>query len=122
MREIEFRGKRKDNGRWVYGYVRKHYLLTYINEHVHKSDFDYYADSEITPGTVGQYTGYKDISGVKIFEGDIVLDNRGCRRVVEYVNGGFHRSDDAYSIGYYEQLLRVIGNIHDNHELLKDDG
>jgi hypothetical protein len=71
------------------------------------------------PETIGQYTGVKDKSGRKIFEGDVVVDNRGCISVVEYVNGGFHSQDDAYSLGYYAMSLKVIGNVHDDPELLR---
>ena len=76
MREILFRGKRKDNGEWVKGDLRQDKDLgkSYI------SGWNYYTDCagaerepfehEVIPETVGQYTGVTDIFGDKGFEGD----------------------------------------------------
>jgi hypothetical protein len=116
MRKIEFRGKRTDNGEWVYGGFTPDAIG---HPRITVKDGDGLLFPEVVPKTLGQYTGNNDKNGVNIFEGDIVLDSRGCRTVVEYVNGGFHSCDDAYSIGYYAPMLLVIGNIHDNPELLR---
>jgi hypothetical protein len=114
MREIFFRGKREKDGNWAVGFLTSgHEYLAHIRP-LHRM-----VEYKVIPETVGQYTGVKDKNGVKIFEGDIVEDNGGYRSVVEYVNGGFHSQDDAYSIDYYARLLCVIGAIHDNPELLK---
>lgn len=76
MREILFRGKRRDNDEWVYGY----YVCLNGKEHRIYSGFaetdcgDYYPDwYEVIPDTVGQFTGITDRNGTKVFEGDILL-------------------------------------------------
>lgn len=133
MREILFRGKRKENGEWVYG----NYAVTDNNEKQHfifqNKAFEFEVDSE----TVGQYTGITDDYGKKIFEGDILgitnddpdydyitkvyLD---CNTLCVDVQG---QDYDYTSIGFALEIwddecdqLEVIGNIHDNPELLKE--
>ena len=122
MREILFRGKRK-NGEWVIGY----YTL-WNEKHCIYDGVVYYT---VIPETVGQYTGLTDKNGKKIFEGDIlehtvqpvILVNRGVvnwdiknarwAMQLKTMNPSFSMFD--------HNSYEVIGNIHDNPELLKGE-
>lgn len=144
MNEILFRGKRVDNGEWVEGFyvnVPEHYkqemsgksYIVSINNGLFM---------EIVLETVGQFTGLADKNGKKIFEGDIVKYNLWDDKFdyCEVKFGYFYAAMDSYNggpalgfyladingkaddIGFFENLYKfveVIGNIHDNPELLE---
>lgn len=126
MREILFRGKRTDNGEWVYGDLLHPDL--YGNGYSIE-DFTKGKNNccDVIPETVGQYTGLTDENGTKIFEGDIVKYGDTVHEVVfEQRNGTayfglVYSSIETLSFGHYQDLkqIEVIGNIHDNPELLK---
>ncbi len=127
MREILFRGKRKDNGEWVYG----NYAFTDNNEKQHFIFKNKAFEFEVDPKTVGQYTGLIDKNDKKIFEGDIlrVAYHPEQDVIIEWSDGsfGFRRAnkpkDCVYSNVRYMQnamrRLKIIGNIYDNTELLE---
>ena len=120
MREILFRGKTKQ-GEWVYG------LPFYTNEIIDgiesKDGKLYY----VIPETVGQFTGLTDKNGKKVFEGDIVQqeitwrENQPQTWIVEYEYGGFipFAEDPEQTDFMWDRPFEVIGNIHDNPELLE---
>ena len=129
MREILFRGK-TEKAEWVEGgfLYDEEQNEAYIAEHF--EDKSAYL-RPIIPETVGQYTGLTDKHGKKIFEGDIVegLDftaEDGGYGIVTFDDGAFEvvGSCDNNIVGtfhenYFGKDFEVIGNIHDNHELLK---
>lgn len=129
MREILFRGKRKDNDKWAYGYlyIRNdgQYEISFYSKYFDSERFTY----DVIPETVGQYTGLTDKNGKKIFEGDIL------RRAyhpyedvaIEWFDGSFRfrevnkPKDYGYSYVCCVQnavsRLKIIGNIYNNPEL-----
>ena len=87
---------------------------------------NYYPITDLS--SVGQYTGLKDKEGKRIFEGDIVIIGEKLKTKVVYYDGAFRMQSefsptptDTTDIGYMmrEFSVRIIGNIHDNPELLK---
>lgn len=132
MREIEFRGK-TESGEWVFGSLIQ-MLLSDISRDETRIKTQYLAlDYDVIPDTVGQYTGLKDKNGVKIFEGDIVtvydkynqVWAEGGAEIVfsyDYVGGWVLLPKDnkrGLNIGTRAKSIKVIGNIHDNPELLE---
>lgn len=139
MREILFRGKRIDNGEWVKGgcYASrggKRYIITYsVVIHEYPGDapdiYDDFSVIEVDPSTFSEFTGLTDKNGKKIFEGDIVripnnsIDNYSIDIVCDIGMVVIHNHRDMgldtdFSI-WYGCELEVIGNIHDNPELLE---
>ena len=127
MREILFRGKRVDNGEWVYG---AYYGLCRMTNKA--GDFGYahlmrQSNDEplyrVDPETVGEYTGLTDKNGKRIFEGDILSDGDDTYKVV-FEDGIFQIDNSHYITGLYvaihtEKIDEVIGTIYDNPELLE---
>lgn len=127
-REILFRGKRVDNGEWEHGSLVIG-RMGMSDESVYIADKMTVYHTPVTPETVGQYTGLTDRNGRKIFEGDIVKNvESGKTGRVSYIpeHGGFLiycKSDNCYYWLYDNDFakIEVIGNIHDNPEMLKGD-
>ena len=135
MREILFRGKRIDNGEWVEGaFLNDRDGAFYICPAAADISVSYGDNGrrmrigcwyKVDPSTVGQYTGLTDKNGKRIFEGDIVdiLTENEEIGVVEYEDGGFLVSADGFCVDFHSNIngtdLEVIGNIHDNPELLE---
>lgn len=130
MREILFRGKGVDTGEWVEGDLDRG-LLANIDFISYFKTIGERVSYEVIPETVGQYTGLKDKNGKMIFEGDIVIDKYsnetfGFVGVVIYnpTLTQFQIYNDkqpgyVVNLGSRIQSVRVLGNIHDDSELLK---
>ena len=124
-REIKFRGK-EDGGKWFYGYLTISKLGRYaIN---FQSENGTWHDIRVIPETVGQFTGECDVCGVDIYEGDILEyeeidyenDDKFKRQgVVDYSVAGFSPVQWIIVMSDIDEIsCKVIGNIHDNPELL----
>jgi len=147
MREIKFRGKTLEDrgmlpaGSWIKGgyYVDycyggcpegKHYIVTWNSTGLGFVDL-----IQVDPETVGQYTGIKDKNGKEIWEGDILHHkwHSGYEQIEETVsevkwrNGAFvvddkKRADwllSIHSLAEHWASVEIIGNIHDNPDLLE---
>jgi uncharacterized phage protein (TIGR01671 family) len=123
MREILFRGKRKDNGEWIEGDSLIHSM--YKKGDVCIGVVEGLAIHSVIPSTIGQFTGLTDKNGKKIFEGDIVKYSNGYGHIAwAELHGAFMCVEENGE--YWEWFsnmydIEVIGNIHDNPELLESE-
>ena len=125
IREVIFRGKRADNGEWIEG------SLLGIDWCDKPSTYSIAPNTPVSvfysviPETVGQYTGLTDKNGVRIFEGDIVslVKHDSLIYKVVYVPCRYElvnsKGVNCFVLDIYKsENIEVIGNIHDNPELL----
>ncbi len=138
IRDILFRGKRADNGEWVYGYyaTRSNHAcfegeLKYASFILKDEFMDWglggLAEYKVIPKTVGQFTGMYDKFNNKIFEGDIVkclsLEYGYVNKEVYYAEGRgkfvLRNCGTDYEFDEYIDV-EVIGNIYNSPKLLEE--
>ena len=137
MREILFRGKRLDNGEWIQGDLVQflpHGIVRIVTQEPP------YKDAEVDSDTVGQFTGLTDKNGRKIFEGDILSIAQKGNGIGDYFYPPLKYPSNAivkwdkcswmweiiaeqrYYLTFPDAWChfecKIIGNIHDNPELL----
>ena len=138
MREIEFRGIDIETGKWVFGDL--HTLCDKPHIHTEKSKIPYAGKrSFVIQETIGQFTGLLDKNGKKIYDGDIIKhpyvdpifrdlvetkEGDGVTSEVVFHDGAFVVKYDENDFIYLDAFTRhgyveVVGNIHDNPELIK---
>lgn len=136
MREILFRGKRKDNGEWIEGYLHKMdgYGTGYTEYgiQVQSTNKSRPWSAIVIPGSVGQFTGATDKNGRKIFDGDIVkytshetketyLCTVSYNEACAFFQLNFENKEFASFLYCSGCACEAIGNVFDNPELLKGD-
>ena len=138
MRTIKFRGKRAYGGAdWKYGNLcgATHCIIEEIIEDKYREKTYWTSHTQVIPETVGQFTGLWDKNGREIYEGDILkvyyYGKSKVFGVVRFDDARFYiddefQSDELRVKGPMTKLFaryqfEVIGNIHDNPELLKGD-
>mgnify|MGYP001599044543 CR=1 FL=1 len=128
MREIKFRGKRRDNNQITYGdlciyddmvFIGIAKTITEIRKDVFVPSVIWY---EVEPENVGQFTGILDKNKKEIYEGDIVKHRNGISKIIfNHLSFTIHNEQEfeTYLHEWWTGDLEVIGNIYENPELIK---
>ena len=122
MREILFRGKRTDTGKWIYGQLARYNLRFDVANMVDEHEMLV----PVLTKTIGQYTGMKDKNGKRIFEGDICKVGNLLYKV-EFIYSCWWftiLSSKVYCFPAFNshcgEYCEIVGDIHDNPELLEN--
>jgi uncharacterized phage protein (TIGR01671 family) len=144
VEEIRFRGKRVDNGKWVYGSLIRADGRSFIIgqgrfypelDNITWQPLAFHEWWEVRPHTVGQWTGLQDTNSCDIYEDDILRawesdtsywTGRVCRHEsgawqVRLFNATHWAEETLWIIlRHWFRTVEVIGNTHDNPELLRE--
>ena len=123
QREILFRGKIIETGEWIYGgLIGNDVIVGKIVEF----EEDYFCTefwNKVDPETIGQFTGLTDKNCKKLFESDIYsMGDVDILYVVIFDKSQFIgkqvRNRSLAGLEYWKSDIEIVGNIHDNPELL----
>ncbi|MEN5306922.1 YopX family protein [Chryseobacterium cucumeris] len=122
MRIVKFRGKRKLNGKWVFGsYIAVGNDWCHIVPLGTEIEDLQHEKIRVITDTVCEFTGLKDKVNNDIYECDIITDGE-VNYEVKYVWSGFRILKGRQYVDFIEDLkkMEVIGNIFDNPDLVND--
>ena len=136
-RTIKFRGNASDNGEWVYGDLEYSRAKNIARIHTYDEDGKYLMQHLVDPDTVGQFAGLFDMNSKEIYEGDIITLKGNYPRVVLWDKMSWalmpteYYHDEVFGVmnlqhpdlDWWEEFadkFEIIGNIHDNPELLNE--
>lgn len=135
-RKIMFRGKRVDSGEWIYGMLDCIFKEDGFTTISYVDNEGFYLEDKVDYETVGQFTGLLDKNGKEIYEGDIVkviytqFEEDTIHEIKYFADDYSYPAFDlepcidfaesnSFQYAYLIYTLEVIGNIHDNQDLLK---
>lgn len=126
MRDIEFRGRRKDGGGWAHGdFLRAEYQGKTCCWIVARGGEN--KSHDVEQDTVGQYTGWTDKDRKRVYEGDIVRWNGRCGATPNLLVEFSERKKGFVMTPAHEgsfpptEYMEIVGNKWDNPELLRDE-
>lgn len=134
MREVKFRGKRLEDGEWEYGDLLQYddgavcigvHSKNYTDDGFNAGQYRHIVP--VDENTVGQYTGLKDKNGKEIWEGDIIGGSNGSingylwpfKSEIKWISHACRFNTPNWGYTDSTHFFEVVGNIHDNPELLK---